>query len=74
MVRRSWEVYNPCTSAGGGGIMERVQYTQCTRCKGIFPDAIMTECVTQEDKWVSDLCPQCIEGWEFFQAFVEGNE
>ena len=54
--------------------MERVQYTQCTRCKGLFPDAIMTECVAHEDRWVSDLCPQCVEGWEYFQAFVEGNE
>ncbi len=34
----------------------------------------MTECVTADDKWVSDLCPQCVEGWEYFNAFLEANE
>ena len=40
---------------------QRVTYHQCTRCKGLFLEDIMTECVTPEDKWVSDLCPQCIQ-------------
>lgn len=54
----------------------KVVFIQCTRCKGIFPADYMTECYAaiDPDKWLADLCPQCLEGWEHFNAFVGDNE
>jgi len=57
-------------------IGQRITYLQCLRCTGLFREEVMTECYAHDDeeKFLADLCPQCIEGWEFYNAFVGGNE
>lgn len=56
--------------------MKQIRFFKCTRCHGIFDMSRMTECYSGEnpDVWLADLCEQCIEGWEFFSAFVGEHE